>query len=254
MLTKLFLSLLATSSLIAGYPTEASPRGVMEEEVDSISNQLSKRAPSGPPGFDISNYQPNVDFASAKSKGAKFVIIKATEGTTYKSPSFSKQYTGATNAGLIRGSYHFAHPDSSSGATQANYFLANGGGWSNDGITLPGMLDLESSSGSPTCYGLSKAGLVSWIKDFGSTYKSKTGRYPMIYTNAGWWNQCVASSAFAADYPLVVAHYGSSTAGPLPTGFSTYSFWQWNDASVYAGDSDVWNGDAASLTKFAKGG
>ena len=40
---------------------------------------------------------------------------------------FSANYIGATNAGIIRGGYHFAHPDISSGATQANYFLAHGG-------------------------------------------------------------------------------------------------------------------------------
>ena len=61
----------------------------------------------------------------------------------YKNPSFSSQYTGATKAGLIRGSYHFARPDQSSGAIQANYFASNGGGWSGDGITLPGVLDIE---------------------------------------------------------------------------------------------------------------
>ena len=80
--------------------------------------------------------------------------------SAYISPTFNSQYTGATDAGLIRGSYHFAHPDESSGATQADYFLAHGGesaahavllsnsnpllgGWSADGITLPGALDIE---------------------------------------------------------------------------------------------------------------
>jgi GH25 family lysozyme M1 (1,4-beta-N-acetylmuramidase) len=84
-------------------------------------------------GCDISNYQPNFSYASAADAGAKFVIIKATEGTSYTSPSFSRQYSGATDAGFLRGAYHFAHPDSSSGAAQANFFLANGGGWSGDG-------------------------------------------------------------------------------------------------------------------------
>ena len=80
--------------------------------------------------------------------------------SAYISPTFSSQYIGATDAGLIRGSYHFAHPDESTGATQATYFLDNGGesapprgiillsnvllgGWSADGITLPGALDIE---------------------------------------------------------------------------------------------------------------
>ena len=100
-------------------------------------------------GFDISHYQGTVDFRAAYNSGARFVIIKvsqtplcnlppfpqppvqnpqlnptppqATEGTTYIDPGFSSHYTGATSAGLIRGGYHFAHPNSGSGATQANY-------------------------------------------------------------------------------------------------------------------------------------
>jgi GH25 family lysozyme M1 (1,4-beta-N-acetylmuramidase) len=32
-------------------------------------------------GFDISNYQPNVDFASAYRNGARFVIIKVPPPT-----------------------------------------------------------------------------------------------------------------------------------------------------------------------------
>ena len=51
----------------------------------------------------------------------------SNEPVAFISSSFSSQYIGATNVGLIRGAYHFAHPDSSSGATQANFFLAHGG-------------------------------------------------------------------------------------------------------------------------------
>ncbi|SPO25690.1 probable lysozyme [Ustilago trichophora] len=212
---------------------------------------LVKRV-SGTPGFDISGYQPNPNYSSAVANGAKFVIIKATEGTTFKSSSFSSQYNGATNAGLMRGAYHFAHPDSSSGSAQAKFFLANGGGWTNDGRSLPGTIDLESVSGSSTCYGLSRSALVSWIQDFGNTYKAATGRYPMIYTSSGWWNQCVASSAFAADYPLWVANYGVSSP-KIPTGFTYYSFWQYADSGTYPGDQDTWNGSLDSLKTFARG-
>jgi GH25 family lysozyme M1 (1,4-beta-N-acetylmuramidase) len=65
---------------------------------------------------------------------------------TFKGKTFSTHYNGVTKAGLIRGGYHFADTESSSGAAQANFFLQNGGGLSGDGITLPGMLDLESSA------------------------------------------------------------------------------------------------------------
>lgn len=86
--------------------------------------------------------------------------VKATEGTTFIDASFSSHYNGATSAGLIRGGYHFAHPDSSTGAAQATFFLAHGGGWSNDGRTLPGMLDIEYNPNGATCYGLSASAMV----------------------------------------------------------------------------------------------
>lgn len=180
--------------------------------------------------------------------------MQATEGTDYTSPSFNKQYSGATDAGIIRGGYHFALPASSSGAKQAEHFVAHGGGWSDDGKTLPGMLDMEYNPyGDDQCYGLSNADMVSWVKDFVNTYKEKAGRPPMIYTSNSWWTQCTGDATdFSKDCPLVLARYASS-AGTVPGGWSTYSFWQNSDAYKYGGDSEIWNGSEASLKKFAKG-
>ncbi|GES63840.1 N,O-diacetyl muramidase [Aspergillus terreus] len=203
-------------------------------------------------GFDISHYQSSVNYAGAYNSGARFVMIKATEGTTYTDPSFSTHYTGATNAGLIRGGYHFARPDTSSGAVQANYFLKHGGGWTSDGITLPGMLDIEYNPYGATCYGLSASSMVAWISDFAETYKSAVGRYPMIYTTADWWNTCTGNSAAFTDCPLVLARY-SSSVGTIPGGWPYQSIWQNSDSYAYGGDSDIWNGDEAGLRRFAKG-
>lgn len=204
-------------------------------------------------GFDISHYQGTVDFKAAYSSGARFVIIKATEGTTYKDPGFSSHYDGATAAKLIRGGYHFAHPDSGSGATQANFFLANGGGWTSDGITLPGMLDIEYNPSGATCYGLSAASMVSWISDFVSTYHTKTGRYPLIYSTNDWWTTCTGNtSKFSSTCPLVLARYGSSP-GTIPGGWPFQTIWQNADSYTYGGDSDKFNGDLAGLQKLAKG-
>ncbi len=183
------------------------------------------------------------------------VAIQATESTGIVDSTFSNHYTSATGTGFIRGAYHFAHPSASSGATQANFFLAHGGGWSGDGITLPGMVDMESGGccGSSECWGLSQAQMVSWIADFSNTYKAKTGRPPMIYTSPSWWSTCTGNSAaFHTDNPLVEAEWGPS-ASPMG-GWPYESFWQYADTYTYGGDADRWNGDLAGLQKFAKGG
>lgn len=174
-------------------------------------------------GFDISHYQGTIDFAGAYSDGARFVIIKATEGTDYLDPGFSDHYDGATKAGLIRGGYHFARPDVSGGAAQAKYFFDNGGGWTADGITLPGMVDLEAGPDSK-CYGLSTSSMVSWIQDFSDQYHSSSGRYPLIYANRDWWTTCTGdSSAFSSTSPLVLASWNDSP-GTIPGGSSPIKY------------------------------
>ncbi|KAL8687700.1 MAG: hypothetical protein Q9218_006200 [Villophora microphyllina] len=205
-------------------------------------------------GFDISHYQGTVNFKGAYSSGARFVIIKATEGTTYIDSLFSSHYSGATAAGLIRGGYHFAHPSSSSGATQANFFLAHGGGWSADGITLPGMLDIEYNPSGATCYGLSQSAMVSWIQDFVNTYHSKTTRYPLIYSTNDWWTTCTGNTAaFHTTSPLVLARYSSSGPGTIPGGWPFQTIWQNADSYAYGGDSDIFNGGITGLKKLATG-
>lgn len=207
-----------------------------------------------PKGIDVSGHQPNVDWHRVRVDGIEFVYIKATESTTFKNVAFSKQYTGATKVGIIRGSYHFALPDKSSGAAQADFFLHNGGGWSGDGKTLPGAVDLEYNPYGPPCYGLNPAAMVNWILDFSNTYHSKTTRYPVIYTTTDWWQKCTGNSArFGSQNPLWIARY-ASTVGPLPGGWSSFSFWQYSDsAAPNPGDGDLWNGSLDSLTKFARG-
>ena len=56
-------------------------------------------------GIDISDHQADIDIAGVD---ADFVIVKATEGRTYVSPSFEKQYAAAKAAGRLLGIYHFA--------------------------------------------------------------------------------------------------------------------------------------------------
>jgi GH25 family lysozyme M1 (1,4-beta-N-acetylmuramidase) len=201
-------------------------------------------------GIDVSSHQGNVDWAYWWGQGKRFAYVKATEGTSYKNPYFAQQYNGSYNVGMIRGAYHFALPNSSSGATQANYFASSGGGWSGDGKTLPGALDIEYNPYGATCYGLSASAMVSWIRDFLNTYKSRTGRDAVIYTNYDWWSRCTGNTtAFNSTNPLWVARY-SSTVGTLPGGWPFYTFWQFTSSPI---DQSHFNGDYSRLQALANG-
>ncbi|MDR7001873.1 glycoside hydrolase family 25 protein [Neobacillus niacini] len=59
-------------------------------------------------GLDVSHYQSltQTNFNNLKSEGYSFVIIKASEGTTYIDPQFYTYYKYARNAGLSVHAYH----------------------------------------------------------------------------------------------------------------------------------------------------
>ncbi|BBC37545.1 Glycosyl hydrolase family 25 [Streptomyces graminofaciens] len=219
--------------------------------------EIDVSAAGKPKGHDVSSHQKNVDWASAKSKGARFVYVKATESTTYRNPYFDQQYEGSRDAGLIRGAYHFAVPNESSGKTQAAYFVNNGGGWRADGWTLPPTLDIEYNpyDRKKKCYGLSDGRMVDWIKSFSDEVKRLTGRRPVIYTTTHWWKTCTGNSAaFGANHPLWLARYDSAGAGELPAGWTFWTIWQHDNASgSLPGDQNLFNGSMARLKKFAKG-
>lgn len=201
-------------------------------------------------GIDVSRWQGNVDWNRWWADGKRFAYIKATEGTYYRNPYFAQQYNGSFGVGMIRGVYHFALPAKSSGTSQADYFVAHGGGWSPDGQTLPGALDIEHNPSGATCYGLSPARMVRWIKDFTRRYRALTGRDPVIYTSTNWWAQCTGnSSAFGATSPLWLPRYAANPGAP-PAGWWTYSFWQHTNSPI---DQDTFNGSVKQLRKLATG-
>lgn len=201
-------------------------------------------------GIDVSSHQGNVNWPAWYDAGKRFAYVKATEGTGYTNPYFGQQYTGSYDVGMVRGAYHFALPDVSGGSEQAGYFLRHGGGWSPDGDTLPGAVDLEWNPYGPACYGKTRAELRQWLSDFVERYEAEAGRPPVVYTNTSWWNECVgADSSFAADVPLWVARYGD-TRGQLPGDWQYETFWQYSDDPI---DQNRFNGTAAQLQAFAAG-
>lgn len=220
---------------------------------EGVSSQVQPRALAATvsvPGVDVSSHDATVDWAARWKAGKRFAWAKATEGTSYTNPLFVTQYNGSASQGFIRGAYHFALPGNSSGSAQAKYFSDNGGGWSADGRTLPGALDMEYNPYSGgICYGLSKTQMASWVKDFSSYYLNRWGRYPIIYTSASWWDQCVGTAtSITSVQPLWTARYAAS-AGTLPTGWTAHTVWQYSDDPY---DQDSFNGTSAALATFAR--
>lgn len=202
-------------------------------------------------GQDVSSHQGNVDWKAQWNAGSRFAFVKATEGRSYINPYFGQQYGGSYKVGMIRGAYHFALPNSAGGAAQADFFVEHGGGWSRDGRTLPGALDIEYNPYGATCYGLSQVSMRHWISAFLKRYHELTGRWAVIYTTTQWWTTCTGNyGGFWATSPLWLARY-SSGPGALPAGAPTWSFWQYSSTGPLAGDSNRWHGTLHRLKVLA---
>ncbi|GAA3065352.1 lysozyme [Streptomyces glomeratus] len=204
-------------------------------------------------GVDVSGYQGNVAWSTLWNSGVRWAYTKATEGTYYTNPYFAQQYNGSYNVGMIRGAYHFATPNTTSGAAQADYFVDHGGGWSRDGRTLPGVLDIEWNPYGAACYGKSTSGMTGWIADFLNTYRARTGRDAVIYTATSWWTQCTGDYAgFASAHPLWIARYAADP-GALPGGWGYYTMWQYTSSGPTVGDHDRFNGALDRVRALANG-
>jgi GH25 family lysozyme M1 (1,4-beta-N-acetylmuramidase) len=197
----------------------------------------------------------SISWSQVAAAGYKFAAIQATEGTYYTNPYFAADLSAAKSAGLYAGASHFANPSSSNGTTQADYAVSHAH-YAADGKTLPIELDIENNPYGPQCYGLSPSQMVSWIGAFSSGVQARTGRLPIIYTDAGWWDTCTGdSTAFAAN-PLWVASY-STPNPPLPAGWGSWTFWQHASGPVPGVSGAVglsyFHGDSSALATFVGG-
>ena len=200
------------------------------------------------PGLDVAAFQHPVSSAhpggaliywnTIARAGYKYAAVKATEGDYYVNPYAAGDLKSAKAAGLDVAPYHFAIPNASGGAAQAQ-FAVEYSGYAPGPRMLPLMLDIEydpynSIDHANMCYGLTAARMTAWLTAFVTTARTLTGQYPVIYTTANWWDTCTGrSAAFGAD-PMWIAAYGF-TSPPMPPGWKTWTFWQYASSGTVPG-------------------
>lgn len=202
-------------------------------------------------GVDVSSYQhgTSLDWAKVQAAGQDFAFVKATEGTGYTNSYFAPDWAGLRQLCMARGAYHFARPNliPGSAAAQARYFVQVVGLTHEPGALAP-MFDMEDAGG------LTPALLVTWSHTWLDTVQALTGRKPIIYTYAYFWQTAMGDSQEFTGYPLFLADYhdltGTTAPRPgMPGGWATWTFWQYSDAGNVPGisgpvDMDRYNGSS----------
>lgn len=209
-------------------------------------------------GPDVASYQhpsgARINWAKVKKSGRDFAIVKATEGTSYTNPYFAGDWSGIANAGLVRGTYHFARPAMpiSTALDQADYFAQAIGNQKNT-KNLPPILDLEVTGG------LSPGELIIWTQTFLAEVQAQTGRIPMIYSYPAFWRDDMANTDALVAYPLWIADYNGGSAPTSIGGWPTWTLWQYTSSAHQSGiggggvDMSRFNGSTTQLRKLADG-
>lgn len=157
-------------------------------------------------GIDISNHQPSVDFNALKNS-VQVVIMKATEGVTYKDPLLESHYQKAKEAGFPVGFYHFmSERTSPSGQAEAFYKAIKDKQYE----ILP-CLDIETNNQNR-----SSSQITDRCLEFLNKFKELSAIDCMIYTG-GYFGRDNLDSRIKR-YKAWIAHYGVSS--PMETGFS----------------------------------
>lgn len=198
-------------------------------------------------GIDISHYQGNIDWDKLRNHGfignhpVRFIMIKATEGSTKLDDKFVDNFYQAREYGFIRGAYHF-WSNKTTGVEQANHYINNVKLEEGD---LPPVLDVEHKPKTQTTQEFKK-NVMSWLKIVENEYHVK----PIIYTYYKFKSEYLSDSIFDT-YPYWIAHYYVDSIEYK----GKWKFWQHTDCGRLPGikgfvDFNVYNGSFYDLQQL----
>ncbi len=169
-------------------------------------------------GIDVSHWQ-----RPTRPAWARFAWIKGSQGRTMRDTAMRSHH--ANLDGLARGPYHYYDFARTSAENAANFLAATKGlRWE-----LPHVLDAEHGGAG------SKAQTAAVLLDFLARVEVGTGRRPVVYTYASWWNATVAARPEFLRYRLWIARYPNAyrDGNPPPTSASTGAAAPWDSWAVW---------------------
>ena len=201
-------------------------------------------------GIDISRYQGQINWDRLRSNALidgcplRFIIIKATEGSTKVDPNFADNFYQAREYGFIRGVYHF-WSNKSSARAQAYFFLKKVHLENGD---LPPVLDIEHKPADKSVEDF-QTDVLAWLHIVEDKYHVK----PIIYTYHNFKEKYLSAPVFD-DYPYWIAHYYVDKVEYR----GKWKFWQHTDTGVLPGikgnvDLNIYNGSYYDLMQLTIG-
>ena len=203
--------------------------------------QVLSKHPNKVFGFDVSEYQGNINWEEAKTIEdtfqLKFVFIRATAGKDRIDSKFKSNWAQAKENGIIRGAYHYYRPNENS-LEQAENFIKTVHLKKGD---FPPVLDIENLPKKQSIDSL-KVGLRRWLTKVESHYKVK----PIIYSGESYYKDFLEKEF--KDYYFWIANYNFFVEGIK----DHWLFWQFTEKATIPGikgpvDVNIYNGTPKML-------
>lgn len=172
---------------------------------------------------DISHHNTVKDLHAAAAAGIWGVIHKATQGTSYRDPTYVQRRQPVADAGMLWGAYHFG--DNSDPVKQVDSFLT----YAKPGRDTLLCLDYEDHPSGPSRT-MRPQQMVAFLREI----ERRTGRKAVLYSGNVIKQDINKLSATDRDYvvshPLWLCQYGARPQ--LPPHFTQSFLWQYTDGRV----------------------
>ena len=150
-------------------------------------------------GIDVSQWQGSIDYKKVKNAGIQIVYMKASEGTTYTDPYFTRNYENAKANGLKVGFYHYVRARNVNTARKEAEHFAK--------VIQGKQVDCRLAMDFESFGSLSNAQVNNISKAFLERLYQLTKKELVVYSNT-YSARTVFSREIANRYPLWVAQYG----------------------------------------------
>jgi len=169
-------------------------------------------------------------FPQAYAAGVRLIILKATEGATYRDKTFDKRLADARASGMLVGAYHFMR------ATPVDQQVANFLSAAKPDASMRLVMDWETLDATP-----------DMARDFLRRIDAETGQKTIVYSYSSFLKERLGSSIdpVFADHPLWIAAY-SSRPPVLQASWTKYLLWQNTESARIPGIPGVATGVDAS--------
>ena len=173
---------------------------------NSVNNQINNVIPAKSYGVDVSSWQ-KTDLTPAYNAGAKYAIVKISEGVRYENPNANGQINSANKLGMGTLAYHFATFSNNKDVAinEANYAISIA---NKTGIKQGSYLALDWENGDGNNISGDKNTNTDAILAFMDKITT-SGYQPMLYSGAYALRNNVDTNKILAKYPnsLWVASY-----------------------------------------------